>query len=105
MAAITGCLACIDLTGMRVQRDYVQAEKEHAAMDEDLTRSYTHNIEVQTSQQDRAQRYRRSESAKQAKVTCMHCQVPSLAVHWLQDCPVFRDPEDMVRSQTRFGLI
>ena len=80
VAKIAGCLACIDLTGMRVQREYVQAEKEHAEMDEDLTRSYTHNIEVQTSQQDRAQRYRRSESAKQAKVTYM----PSLVVHWSQ---------------------
>ena len=70
-------------------------------MDEDLTRSYTHNIEVQTSQQDRAQRYRRSESAKQAKVTCMHCKIPSLAVHWSQHCPFSEDPGDVVQNQTR----
>ncbi len=59
---------------MHVQRDYVQAEKEYAVKDEKLTHSYTHNIEVQTSQQDRAQHYKRSESAKQAKVTCAHSQ-------------------------------
>ena len=40
---------------MPVQQNYNKAEKEHNALDEEITRGYIHNLEVHASQQERAE--------------------------------------------------
>lgn len=51
-----------------VQQKYTQAERGHAALDEELTRGYIHNLEVHASQQERVGHYRKNEQAKREKV-------------------------------------
>ena len=52
-----------------VQQKYTQAERGHAALDEELTRGYIHNLEVHASQQERVGHYRKNEQAKRDKVS------------------------------------
>ena len=51
------------------QHKYTQAERGHAAFDEELTRGYIHNLEVHASQQERVGHYSKNEPAKQVKVS------------------------------------
>lgn len=53
-----------------VQQNHARSEREHAALDEELTRGYINNLKVHASQQDRAQAYRRIERAKHSRVGC-----------------------------------
>lgn len=68
--------ACLCKT-CAVQQKYTQAERGHAALDEDLTRGYIHNLEVHASQQERVGHYRKNEQAKREKVSNAgsgHCE-------------------------------
>ena len=61
-----------------VQQTYTQAERGHAALDEELTRGYIHNLEVHASQQERVGHYRKTEQAKRDKVSIArsgHCEI------------------------------
>ncbi|CAL5219657.1 g1539 [Coccomyxa viridis] len=51
-----------------LKQKYTQAERGHAALDEELTRGYIHNLEVHASQQERVGHYRKNEQAKREKI-------------------------------------
>ena len=60
-----------------VQREYGEAEKEHAQLSVELTRGYTCNLEVYASQQARVQAFKQADAAKRRKVSEPH----SLTAH------------------------
>lgn len=51
------------------QQKHAQAERGHAAFDEELTRGYIHNLEVHASQQERVGHHSKNEQDKYLKVS------------------------------------